>query len=201
MGLYASDSSTLPANRLKKHFTSSDKHLAAMSLFGCGADVRIYLLKKRGANVIYVAVCDDEQIILDGIENLASDFFHSKNIEAEIFLFSSGEELLNSDQHIDILFLDIRMGQIDGIETAKKMRNKGYKGYLIFITVLKEMVFQSFEVQPFDYLLKPIAQDYLTNTMERLLFSMKSAEKEILLVRRGAESSIVSLNDIIFVKL
>ena len=59
----------------------------------------------------------------------------------KLLLFSSGEELLDSDKDIDILFLDIQMKRLDGIETAKKMRSRGYKGFLIFITVLKEMVF------------------------------------------------------------
>ena len=68
----------------------------------------------------------------------------------------SGEKLLGSDQDIDILFLDIQMKRLNGIETAREIKRRGYKGFLIFITVLKEMVFQFFETQPFDYLLKPI---------------------------------------------
>ena len=108
---------------------------------------------------------------------------------------------MDSGKDIDILFLDIQMKQLNGIETARKIRSKGYKGFLIFITVLKEMVFQSFEVQPFDYLLKPIKYDNFQKTMERLLLSMKSADKENLLIQRGSESSIVSFGEIIFCEI
>ena len=151
--------------------------------------------------MINIAICDDEQVILNSIQKLVTDFFHSQNIESKIFLFSSGEELLGSGKDIDILFLDIQMKQLNGIETARKIRSKGYKGFLIFITVLKEMVFQSFEVQPFDYLLKPIKYDNFQKTMERLLLSMKSADKENLLIQRGSESSIVSFGEIIFCEI
>ena len=151
--------------------------------------------------MINIAICDDEQAILNNIEKLVTDFFHSQNLESKIFLFSSGEELLGSGKDIDILFLDIQMKQLNGIETARKIRSKGYKGFLIFITVLKEMVFQSFEVQPFDYLLKPIKYDDFQKTMERLLLSMKSADKENLLIQRGSESSIVSFGEIIFCEI
>lgn len=151
--------------------------------------------------MLYIAVCDDEQMILSGIQKLISDFFRSKNIDCKVLLFSSGEELLNGDKEIDILFLDIQMGRLDGIETARNLRNKGYKGYLIFITVLKEMVFQSFEVEPFDYLVKPVQQEHFTNTMERLLLSLKSADKETLLVQRGTESSVISFSDIVFCEI
>lgn len=151
--------------------------------------------------MINIAICDDEQVILERIKRLVSEFFHNQNIEIKILLFLSGEELLNSDKDIDILFLDIQMKQLDGIETAKKMRNKNYKGFLIFITVLKEMVFHSFEVQPFDYLLKPIEYDNFKKTMERLVLSIKSADKGNLLIHRGTESSIVSFDEIIFCEI
>lgn len=151
--------------------------------------------------MINIAICDDEQTSLNSIKKLVADFFCSQNIKINISLFSSGEELLSSDKDIDILFLDIQMKQLNGIETAKKIRNKSYKCFLIFITVLKEMVFQSFEVQPFDYMLKPIQYDNFKKTMERLLLSMKSADKENLLIQRGTESSIVSFEEIIYCEI
>lgn len=151
--------------------------------------------------MINIAICDDEQTSLNSIKKLATDFFRSQNIKINISLFSSGEELLSSDKDIDILFLDIQMKQLNGIETAKKIRNKSYKCFLIFIMVLKEMVFQSFEVQPFDYILKPVQYDNFKKTMERLLLSMKSADKENLLIQRGTESSIVSFEEIIYCEI
>lgn len=70
--------------------------------------------------MINIAICDDEQTSLNSIERLVADFFSSQNIKINISLFSSGEELLSSDRDIDILFLDIQMKQLNGIETAKK---------------------------------------------------------------------------------
>ena len=71
-------------------------------------------------------------------------------------MFSSGEELLSYNGQIDILFLDIQMKDMDGMETARKLRANQFRGFLVFITVLREMVFQSFEVQAYDYLVKPV---------------------------------------------
>ena len=97
--------------------------------------------------MINIAICDDEKYISDKVKKLALDFFHRKNVKIKISQFGSGEELLRYNKSIDILFLDIQMDGIDGMETARKLRSQNYKGYLIFITVLKEMVFQAFEVQ------------------------------------------------------
>lgn len=151
--------------------------------------------------MIYIAICDDEKYTSDHIRKLISDFFHEKNIEMTISQFSNGEELLKYDNQIDILFLDIQMNKVNGLETARILRNRKFKGYLIFITILKEMVFQSFKVQPFDYLVKPIEKQTVTSTLERLLSSMKNARVPSLLIQKGYQNRIVSLDDIIFCEI
>lgn len=148
-----------------------------------------------------LAICDDEKYISDKVKKLALDFFHRKNVEIEISQFGSGEELLRYGQDIDILFLDIRLDGMDGMETARKLRSQNYKGYLIFITVLKEMVFQAFEVQAFDYLVKPIEEEYFERKLERLFASMQNAGEASLLVQKGYESSMISFDDIVFCEI
>lgn len=151
--------------------------------------------------MIRIAICDDEKHMYDSIRTMASDFFHRKNMETVILRFSCGEELLRYDKPIDVLFLDIQMKGMDGMEAAKKLRKGKFKGFLIFITILKEMVFQSFEVQAYDYLVKPIEESHFERTMERLFASMRNASEANLLVQKGYESRIISLEDIIFCEI
>lgn len=151
--------------------------------------------------MVCVAVCDDEKYVLDKMKAMITMFFTEKNIEVSVLQFSSGEELLESNRSIDILFLDIQMKGIDGMKTAMKLRGQDYKGYLIFITVLKEMVFQSFEVQPYDYLVKPIEECKLRKTMERLFSTMNNLREQNLLVQRGNESNIISFHAIVYCEI
>ena len=122
-------------------------------------------------------------------------------METSIICFSCGEELLRYDKSIDILFLDIQMEGMDGMETAKKLRSRNFKGYLIFVTVLEEMVFQSFEVQAYDYLVKPVEEKRFAKTMERLFASMQNVSEEKLLVQKGYERSIISFEEIVFAEV
>ena len=148
--------------------------------------------------MINIVVCDDEKCMSNKIKKLAEDFFRKKKTDISIVEYSSGEELLKSNERIDILFLDIGMQGMDGIETGRMLRAHGYNGFLVFITVLKEMVFQSFEVQPFDYLVKPVQEEHFEKTMERLFHSIQdrlSPEKVNLLVQKGCESNIISFPD------
>ncbi len=129
---------------------------------------------------------------------MASDFFRKKNSEIRLRTFLSGEDLLNYDGQIDILFLDIQMDGMDGLETARKLRAGKFRGFLIFITVLKEMVFQSFEVQAYDYLVKPVDEKQFEKTMERLFASMQNVGEDSLLVQQGYERRIVPKDEIVF---
>ena len=68
--------------------------------------------------MIHIAICDDEKQMSAHIRSMVSDFFRKKSREISLRTFLSGEELLNYDGQIDILFLDIQMKDIDGMETV-----------------------------------------------------------------------------------
>ncbi len=151
--------------------------------------------------MIRIAICDDEKHMSDHIRSFVSDFFRKKNREISLRMFSSGEELLSYNGQIDILFLDIQMKDMDGMETARKLRANQFRGFLVFITVLKEMVFQSFEVQAYDYLVKPVDKNQFEKTMERLYASMQNASEDSLLVQKGYEGRIIAKDQIIFCEI
>ena len=137
----------------------------------------------------------------DHIRSFVFDFFRKKNREISLRMFSSGEELLSYNGQIDILFLDIQMKDMDGMETARKLRADKFRGFLVFITVLKEMVFQSFEVQAYDYLVKPVDDKQFEKTMERLYASMQNASEDSLLVQKGYEGRIIREDEIVFCEI
>lgn len=151
--------------------------------------------------MIHIAICDDEKYMSDKIREMVYRFFRSENMEITVTQFSSGKELLKCGKKIDILFLDIRMNGIDGLKTARTLRSRKFDGFLIFITVLREMVFRSFEVQAYDYLVKPIDEKQFERTMQRLLTSIQDSRDANLLVQKGYESSIISFDDIIFCEI
>ena len=120
--------------------------------------------------MINIAICDDEVYMLNLLTEKVLGFFKQENMEITIFRFQNGEALLDYDKKLDIVFLDIQMGEPDGLETAKELRGRGYGGFLIFITVLQEYVFNAFEVQAFDYLVKLSLNDADRELINALFF-------------------------------
>ena len=151
--------------------------------------------------MIRIAICDDEKHMSDHIRSMVLNFFRKKNREISLRMFSGGEELLSYNGQIDILFLDIQMKDMDGMETARRLRADKFRGFLVFITVLKEMVFQSFEVQAYDYLVKPVDDKQFEKTMERLYASMQNASEDSLLVQKGYEGRIIREDEIVFCEI
>lgn len=151
--------------------------------------------------MIRIVVCDDEKMMSGQIRQMVSDFFRARNMEVSIRQLSGGEELLGYDKPIDVLFLDIQMAGTDGMESARKLRERGFRGVLIFVTVLKEMVFSAFDVQAYDYLVKPVRKEAFEKTMERLFASLQNAGEIGLLVRKGYDSRIIPLTDIVFCEI
>lgn len=93
------------------------------------------------------------------------------------------------------------MKTINGMETARSLRENGFQGFLIFMTILKEMVFEAFGVQAYDYLVKPIKESHFQKTMERLFVSIQNANETNLLVHKSCERSIIPFDKIIFCEI
>lgn len=146
---------------------------------------------------IKTAVCDDEAEMAEELAVKLSGFFAANNIESQITKFSSGTSLLENVGNcsdFDVIFLDIKMKAPDGMETARELRRRNYGGFLIFVTVLEELVFEAFEVSAYDYLVKPIETVRFERTMNRL---KKSLSENTFTVRKNGETSLVRLDDIV----
>ena len=96
---------------------------------------------------INIAICDDEQKSLDTIEEKLYKASEKLNIKIETYIYNDGNKVLdliyNEKEDFDILFLDIDMPNISGLEVARKLREKKTDVILIFISAHEQYVFDS----------------------------------------------------------
>ena len=116
-----------------------------------------------------IAICDDEDQICELMSHKIEKYYFSSNIEFSIATFRSGEALLDYDiSNIDVLFLDVDMPGRNGMEIAKEIRKLNKDMIIIFMTAYSEFVFESFKVDAFRYLVKPVNDSDLMETFEAI---------------------------------
>ncbi|OON96223.1 MAG: hypothetical protein ATN36_06155 [Epulopiscium sp. Nele67-Bin005] len=111
--------------------------------------------------MINIAICDDNNSICTHIEKIILEYEKRTSIPFDISVFYSGEALVNhikNDHHIDLLFLDIELGTMSGIEVGGILRDKldNHLIKIVFITAATGYEPQLFDLQPFNFIKKPI---------------------------------------------
>lgn len=107
--------------------------------------------------MLKIAVCDDEEYYCKYIENAIATYMNELNIEYVIDLYDSGEKLVKFTYELDyydIIFLDINMKNIGGIETAQCIRKNSVKVNIVFITAFVNYALEGYKVNATRYLLK-----------------------------------------------
>ena len=165
------------------------------------ADKRIkgFDIKSEVRNLIQIAVVDDEKIIQEQIKNLIEESMPGSNPDS----FRTGEGLLTSEKQLDIVFLDIQLEGMNGIDTAKMFRKKQPETVLIFITGSKEYVFQAFDVLAFHYLLKPIQKEKFKEVFSRAIMEAEKRKKqkqESLFIKTRNRSFTIDKDSILYVE-
>lgn len=121
-----------------------------------------------------IAICDDEKVICEQINKLIGKGKHGIYVE----LYETGDELIAAGKQFDIVFLDIQMEGMDGIETARILRERNEETILIFITGIREYVFEAFDVAAFHYLLKPIEETKFYEVFHRAKRELERRKKQ-----------------------
>lgn len=142
-----------------------------------------------------IAVVDDEKAIREHVCALIEEQQPGSVIEA----YATGEELLASGKRFDIVFLDIQMDGMNGIEAARELRERQEDTVLIFITGVKEYVFDALDLYAFQYLLKPIDEGKFAEVLQRAAGeAKKKKEKKCLFIR--TRNLTLDQSDILYIE-
>ncbi len=144
-----------------------------------------------------IIVDDDAQDTLQ-LAGLLKQYAQDRFVSARLSAYHSGEQFLQEANlnEIDILFLDIYMTGLTGIEVAREARARGADFPIVFLTTSQSHAIESYEIRAFDYILKPIEYTRLSRVMQLLQSSLRD---RFIIVKQGREPIKVVLSEIIFV--
>ena len=151
--------------------------------------------------MLSIAVCDDEVIECCKIAGKIKELLKEMKIPCMIQQFFSGRELLQSSDQFDIIFLDIIMRDLDGIQTAQIFREKAFDKMLIFISSSREYVFDTYDVEAFWYLLKPIDEKKLKRVLQKAVRKTENHSQEFIIVTKERQKRKVFLDNVYYFEI
>ena len=154
--------------------------------------------------MLRIAICDDEKIYTDSIQICVHKFLTGKSVEARIFKYTSAKKLIEDHQAcpFDILFLDIDMPVVTGFDISKEVRDTNDPVYIVYISAKHELVYNSFEFNPFYFICKTeheILNREISHVMSKLLLHYQQHRK-ITINDPSNGPSIVTVKDIMYIK-
>lgn len=151
---------------------------------------------------VRIAVCEDEKDAAEVLRSYIDTLCTALGEEAEIFFFNSGEKLLeNYPEKLDILLLDIKMGEMDGIETAKRIREQKKEVCIIFITSMAQYAIEGYRVRAFSFLTKPVQYEDFRIEVTAAIKKLKETRGKELLIREGQKVYRVKTASIYYIEV
>jgi len=146
--------------------------------------------------MIRAAICDDDNSQISALKAMLTEW----NEHIIITEYTSAEQFLFGypDAPCDLLLLDIEMGDMNGMELARKLRSKGDMLPIIFITGYSAFMQDGYDVEALHYLLKPVDKDKLFAVLDRYA-SRHSADSRVIFPSED-ESVCVNADDIMYLE-
>lgn len=133
-----------------------------------------------------IAICDDEILLHKELKEALCNYSRDRNIDIYTYCFTSGIDLINSNELFDIIFMDYEMSGLDGIETSELIRKNNDTTTIIFISAYPHVVFDTFSVNTFRFLTKPLD---IKNLYDALDAYRDSIDKDNLLIIKTLEKT------------
>lgn len=124
--------------------------------------------------MINIAICDDIHTNCSNIENILMQYAKENNIKFNIDIFYSGQQLykfLANGNKYSVIFLDIEMGDLNGIELGLKIRDELNDEItkIIYVSSYEGYALKLFDIRPFNFLIKPIDKQKLIQILDKII--------------------------------
>ncbi len=144
--------------------------------------------------MLRIAIVEDQRQYEQSLRNLAGQFARRRGIEVEISSFSDGFAFLEwYAGNCDAVLMDILMPNMDGLETARRLREVDEDVPLIFITTVAQYAIRGYEVSAMGFMIKPVAYEELEMKLDKVL---RLAQRRSALTWPITEDGVLRLLDV-----
>lgn len=150
-----------------------------------------------------IAICDDEQADIQALKFHLDRYQILHDIELIIDCFATGQELLFAHERNEyqIIFLDIEMPHSSGMSIAKQLRIENNDDVIIiFVTSYPQYMKDSFNVQPFQFLTKPVDFTIIEEVISNIIRRYQNSHVTKILLGLNGEEHLIRISNILYIK-
>lgn len=149
-----------------------------------------------------LVLIEDEDSCYENLKKVLSLYSEKNGIAFHLDRFKTGEEFLSAYHGgYDLVFMDIRLPGISGMETAYSLRKKDGEVALIFLTYFSQFAVQSYEVSALDYMIKPVSYRTFEHKFKRALEILSKKEEKKLVISSKEETHYLGINEILYIEV
>lgn len=146
--------------------------------------------------MIRIAIVDDEKQIRKQIFAMISKYFIDNALECKVLPFSDGQELIDSGLKFDIIFMDIEMKNVNGIQAAQHIRKSDMNVPIVYITGYVDYWRRAYKVHAFDFISKPASQEQIDNVLNDFFSTVYKKNKAKISLTTDDGMLLVNLDEI-----
>ena len=151
--------------------------------------------------MLLIAIVDDDPRDAGLLREYVERYCQKKDLAVMIHVFQDGLELIRSNENHDIVFLDIQMDKLDGLETARFIRKIGKESILIFVTNMAQFAIKGYEVDALDFILKPAAMESIVYVLDKAMRRLDATASALFSLKTSEGVIGLSANDITYVEV
>lgn len=152
-------------------------------------------------NQVKVAIVEDEEKAAEELKNALEKFSKENDIHFAVETFQEGLTFLDDSKAFDLIFMDIEMPHMNGIDVAKKLRQKDDKVALIFVTNMVQYAIKGYEVDAIDYVLKPLKYARFSALMKKTLRIIDKTNEDQLVLKTTGGVRKLYFSSIIYIEI
>ncbi len=152
--------------------------------------------------MIRIAICDDLVTDIEKLKTHITRYSKENSLQISVMAYSMQNDILNALKKADtydVLFLDIYMESLNGIDLARHIRKQGVKSRIIFFSTSEEHALAAFGVNAIQYLVKPVEYEAFANAMKMALID-KAHREEAISIEYDYEVIKIPFENIIYVE-
>lgn len=154
------------------------------------------------ANSRYIAIVEDEKEQSELLKQYLYRFAKEQEFDLQVSQFYDLQSFrANGDSFFDLIFLDIRLPDGNGMEMAREIRKTNTKTQIVFVTSLSHYAVNGYEVGACDYILKPVSYDNFSFKFKRIRELMEQKRNVTITVRNPEGMRIIDVSDIMYIEV